>query len=143
MALYLVIEGEGPKRNEYEALAADFKIIDKCFFVGFRQMDEHIGLLSISDIVVVPSYYDPWGLVVHEGMLMAKPVIASDRVGAAIDRIEHEKNGFIFPAGDLYKLSWLIKFLASDKKYVKISVKWRKKQPKFGHLLVMLKLFGK
>lgn len=57
--LYLVAEGEGPKRNEYEALAADFKIIDKCFFVGFRQMDEHIGLLSISDIVVVPSYYDP------------------------------------------------------------------------------------
>ena len=46
---------------------------------------------------------------------MAKPVIASDGVGSAIDRIKHGVNGYIFTAGDSAQLSHWLRLLLSDR----------------------------
>jgi glycosyltransferase involved in cell wall biosynthesis len=102
---FLVVEGDGPLRSQHVARVADAGLADRVWFAGFRQMNEHSYLLSVADVVVVPSTQDPWGLVVHEGMLMGKPVCASDAVGSAMDRIDPGQNGFIFPSGDAEALS--------------------------------------
>lgn len=97
---FLIIEGDGPLFHYYERKVKDMGLWDSIAMLGFCQMDKHAWLLSISDIVVVPSFYDPWGLAVPESMLMGKAVIASNVVGSAVHHIEHNKNGLLFNAGD-------------------------------------------
>jgi len=111
---FLIIEGDGPLRKLYEKQSSQLGLSDIIRFLGFRQMHEHAILLSIADIIVVPSTEDPWGIVVHEGMLLGKTVCASDAVGAAIDRIESGMNGFIFRSQDWRSLSEILEFLLSN-----------------------------
>ena len=50
-------------------------------------------------VLVVPSLYEPWGLVVHEGLAYGLPVIATDQVGAADDLVDPDVNGFVVACG--------------------------------------------
>ncbi len=52
-----------------------------------------------ADVLVVPSLFEPWGLVVHEGLAYGLPVITTDQVGAADDLIESGVNGYIVAPG--------------------------------------------
>jgi glycosyltransferase involved in cell wall biosynthesis len=53
----------------------------------------------------VPSLYEPWGLVVHEGLAYGLPVITTDQVGAADDLLEPGVNGYVVKAGSSTELS--------------------------------------
>jgi glycosyltransferase involved in cell wall biosynthesis len=53
-----------------------------------------------ADVLCVPSRYDGWGLVVPEGLASGLPVIATDRMGAALEFVENGRNGWLIPAGD-------------------------------------------
>lgn len=104
----LWIEGDGPCIHEYRELAVLHGIKGRCRFLGFCQPNLHSWFLRNSNIVVVPSYHDSWGLMVDEGMQLGKAVISSDRTGSGADRITDGHNGFIFPAGDWRELSRLL-----------------------------------
>ena len=54
---------------------------------------------------VLPSEAEPWGLVLNEVMNAAKPIIASDAVGAAPDLVIEGDNGFVYPVGDIGALT--------------------------------------
>jgi len=108
---FLIIEGDGPLRKNFETMSEKLNLINNVIFVGFSQMDRHAYFLGLSDIVVVPSIDDPWGIVVQEGMLMGKAVCASDAVGSANDMIQDGINGIIFPAGDWRTLATKLKIL--------------------------------
>ena len=69
-------------------------------FVGFRDWDELPGEYAAADVLCVPSRYDGWGLVVPEGLAAGLPVIATDRMGAALEFVRRGKNGWLVPAGD-------------------------------------------
>jgi glycosyltransferase involved in cell wall biosynthesis len=43
---------------------------------------------------------ETWGLAINEAMACGRPVIASDKCGAAADMIKNNENGFVFKAGD-------------------------------------------
>lgn len=111
----LIVEGDGPLRYQYEVMVRDLELNTNVLFVGFCQMDEHAYLLSKSDIIVVPSLRDPWGIVVHEAMLMGKAVCASNVVGSALDRIENGQNGILFRAADVDHLAVCMKSLLKEK----------------------------
>jgi glycosyltransferase involved in cell wall biosynthesis len=51
-------------------------------------------------LMVIPSRYEPFGLVVNEAMLCGCAVVASDKVGAIRDLIAPGKTGFVYPCGD-------------------------------------------
>ena len=53
----------------------------------------------------MPSRYDGWGLVIPEGMAAGLPVIATNRMGAALDLIRPGINGWLITAGDLDELA--------------------------------------
>lgn len=99
------IEGDGPLYSEYIKLANKYGLSDRVRFLGFCQYNLHSWLLRNSNIVVVPSYQDNWGIVVDEGLLLSKPVISTQSVGSAIDRITHSKNGFLINPGDVKMLT--------------------------------------
>src|SRR5207302_9582270 len=55
---------------------------------------------AAADVLCVPSRYDGWGLVVPEGLAAGLPVIATDRMGAAVEFLETGRNGWLILAGD-------------------------------------------
>jgi glycosyltransferase involved in cell wall biosynthesis len=110
----LWIEGDGPELSQYQTLAQKLGLQDRCRFLGFCQYDLHSWLIRSSDIVVVPSLIDNWGIVVDEGIQLGKPVISSDATGSGYDRIADGQNGFIFPAGDIAALDKHIVVLLED-----------------------------
>ncbi len=78
---------------------------DRVRFVGFQDWQQLPSWYHQADILVAPSRYDGWGLIVPEGLAAGLPVIATDRMGAAIDLIEPGKNGWICRAGDFASLA--------------------------------------
>lgn len=102
--LHLIVEGDGPMLKPSQALARDLGIDGRVIFVGFQQMSLHSKTVLNSDLICVPSLFDSWGLVVVEGMLNGRIVVASDRVGSARSLISDGTHGFLFGAGDSEEL---------------------------------------
>lgn len=97
----LTIVGKGPELGRLTALACDDPRIH---FVGPATHDEVGAYMSEADVLVLPSGYEPWGLVVNEALGFGVRVLASDAVGAAADLITPE-NGAVFPVGDVARLA--------------------------------------
>jgi glycosyltransferase involved in cell wall biosynthesis len=94
----LRIVGEGELR---ENLVQTLRPVqERVEFVGFRDWAELPGEYERADVLCVPSRYDGWGLVVPEGLASGLPVIASDRMGAALEFIESGRNGWLVRAED-------------------------------------------
>ena len=103
-AAYLVLAGDGEERASLERRARELKW-DSIRFIGFRNQSELPALYDLSDVFVLPSEHEPWGLVVNEAMNAGKPVIVSDRVGAGPDLVDDGVNGFVYPARDFAALA--------------------------------------
>ena len=98
----LWIVGDGPLRQMVDAAAArDTRIR----VIGHAAGNALAQAYREADVLVVPSLYEPWGLVVHEGLAHGLPVIATDQVGAADDLVDPGVNGFIVPAGSVPALT--------------------------------------
>jgi glycosyltransferase involved in cell wall biosynthesis len=69
-------------------------------YLGYLEPDEVRRQLDCADVLVVPSRYDGWAVVVEEAMAQGTPVIASDAVGAAADLVVDGYSGFTFPSGN-------------------------------------------
>ena len=93
---YLVYAGEGPLRPRLESQARDFGVADRVKFLGFVNQSGLPSVYKASDLMILPSEREPFGVVVNEAMLCGCPVAASDRVGAGYDLITPGQNGFIF-----------------------------------------------
>src|SRR5262245_3643198 len=92
----LWIAGEGPLR----AVAVNAASGDpRLRYLGHVEGKDLPKLYADVDALVVPSLYEPWGLVVHEGLGNGLPVIASDQVAAADDLVESGVNGYVVRTG--------------------------------------------
>jgi glycosyltransferase involved in cell wall biosynthesis len=112
---YLVFAGDGPLREQLEARARVLAVADRVRFLGFVNQSGLPSVYRACDVLVLPSEYEPFGVVVNEAMLCGLPAIVSDRVGARYDLVEEGKTGFVFPCGDTKVLSPLLRELLSDR----------------------------
>jgi glycosyltransferase involved in cell wall biosynthesis len=84
---------------ELRARCAALGLGDSVSFVGFR--DDVPDVINALDVVVHASVRpEPFGRVILEGMLMAKPVVATN-AGGVPELIEHGRTGFLVPPGDV------------------------------------------
>ncbi len=97
---YLIIVGDGEERAALERQAAATGL-SSIRFCGFRNQSELPRFFDLATVFVLPSRHEPWGLIINEVMNAARPVIASDDVGCALDLIEDGVNGCIYPVGDV------------------------------------------
>ena len=104
----LLFAGDGAQRQELESEAQRLNLSDRIRFLGFTNQSQLPAIYSGADLLVLPSEYEPFGLVVNEAMLCGCPVIASDRVGAARDLIAPVDASFIYPMGDVASLAALL-----------------------------------
>ena len=94
----LKIAGEGKLRA---SIAETLRPVqERVEFLGFKSWDELPELYATADVLCVPSRYDGWGLVVPEGLASGLPVIATDRMGAALEFVREGSNGWLIAAGD-------------------------------------------
>jgi glycosyltransferase involved in cell wall biosynthesis len=92
-------DGEERARLEEQTLSSAFG--NDVRFTGFKNQTELPALFALCDVFVLPSVYEPWGLVVNEAMAAARAVIVSDEVGCQSDLVQDGVNGRVFPAGDI------------------------------------------
>jgi glycosyltransferase involved in cell wall biosynthesis len=82
-------------------------------FMGFRQWSELPGFYQAADVLCAPSRYDGWGMIVPEGLAAGLPVIATDRMGAAIDLVRPGVNGWLVRASSLQALEHALRQVAN------------------------------
>jgi glycosyltransferase involved in cell wall biosynthesis len=99
MAPVLLMVGDGELRPSLEKLAQE-AAPGRVKFLGFRNQSELPALYDLCDVFVLPSVFEPWGLVVNEVMNAGKPAILSDQVGCGPDLFREGENGSFFPSGD-------------------------------------------
>ena len=111
---YLVFAGDGPLRSSLERRTAELGLTDRVRFLGFMNQSQLPSVYCASDLLVLPSYYEPFGLVVNEAMLCALPVAISNRVGAKFDLVRPGENGCVFPVGDVEELTSILRQILPD-----------------------------
>jgi glycosyltransferase involved in cell wall biosynthesis len=94
----LLMVGDGELRPALEKLASEVAP-GAVKFLGFQNQTRLPALYDLCDAFVLPSVFEPWGLVVNEVMNAGKPVIVSDQVGSGADLVEPGVNGEVFRAG--------------------------------------------
>lgn len=107
---YLLFIGDGELRSALECRARETGL-NSIRFLGFKNQTELPGYFDLCDVFVLPSFDEPWGLVVNEVMNAGRAVIVSDQVGSGPDLVRHKENGWIFPAGDVEELSAGLRFV--------------------------------
>lgn len=99
-----LLVGDGELRPALEKLAAEVAP-GRVKFLGFRNQSELPALYDLCDVFVLPSRFEPWGLVVNEVMNAGRPVVVSDQVGCGPDLIRDGQNGSVFPVGNVAVLT--------------------------------------
>jgi N-acetyl-alpha-D-glucosaminyl L-malate synthase BshA len=94
-----IIGGDGPLLDYHKMLTRRLGISSYVFFTGRIPREEVPLYYAASDVVVVPSLQEAWGLVATEAMACGKPVVAS-RVGGLPDQVIDGYNGFLVPPRD-------------------------------------------
>lgn len=80
-------------------------------FTGFIENEKLGEVYQAHDVFILPSYYEPWGLVVEEALYWGLPVIVSNQVGSAIDMVQNLNTGCIFKSKDVDSLHMAIKIM--------------------------------
>ena len=94
----LLLVGEGPELDKTLRIARDIGVSDHVDALG--EQDQVQALLSISDVMLLPSEQESFGLSALEAMACEVPVVAS-RVGGLPEVITDGENGFLHPPDDL------------------------------------------
>lgn len=101
-SLGLILVGNGPLITDYKNFC-EKNNLKNVYFPGFIEHDTKIKYYSVSDVFVLPTLQDHWGLVVNEAMLCKLPVVITKMAGAS-EMVEDGKNGFIIDEADVDQL---------------------------------------
>lgn len=112
----LLIVGDGPLRQELER-RAPAALRSRVHWLGFLQMEELIPVYHVASILVLPSDFEPWALVINEALAAGLVAVASDVVGAAYDLIQDGVNGRVFPSGNLDALAEALKDVTAEDRF--------------------------
>jgi N-acetyl-alpha-D-glucosaminyl L-malate synthase BshA len=108
----LLMIGDGPDRSRAEWLAVQKGIHDDVIFLGKQEQVQE--KLALSDILLLPSELESFGLAALEGMACEVVPIAT-RVGGIPELIEHGKSGYLAEVGDVESMArYAIELLGDD-----------------------------
>ncbi len=112
--LFLIVIGRGEMVDSIQEQAATLGVADRVVFEGVIPSSSIPERLAAADLLVLPSRFDGWGMVVNEALSVGTPVIVSDRCGSA-DLVQNGVNGYVFHGEDIMDLRrCLTKFLIKE-----------------------------
>lgn len=92
----LILLGDGPDQDQLRQQMEALGLADAVQLLPGRPWFQVPNVLALSNVLVLPSRSEPWGLVVNEAMACGLPVIVSNRCGCAPDLVHDGQNGFVF-----------------------------------------------
>jgi L-malate glycosyltransferase len=98
MPAKLLMIGDGPERQNAEELCRSLDACNEIRFLGKQEKLEEI--LSITDVFLLPSEYESFGLAALEAMACRVPVVSSN-TGGLSEINEHGKTGYLANVGDV------------------------------------------
>jgi L-malate glycosyltransferase len=111
----LLLIGDGPERSNCEYLAKDLGIYDDVTFYG--NQETFVEILSISDLFLMPSQSESFGLSALEAMACSVPVVSSN-AGGLPELNLHGETGYLAEIGDINKMAeYSLELLANKNKY--------------------------
>ncbi|WNH10124.1 N-acetyl-alpha-D-glucosaminyl L-malate synthase BshA [Thalassobellus suaedae] len=111
MPAKLMLVGEGPDREQIEIRCQELGILDKVIFFG--RSNEIDKILCFSDLFLLPSETESFGLAALEAMASGVPVISSNTGGIPEVNI-HGVSGFLSPVGDIEDMTKNALYILSD-----------------------------
>ncbi len=121
----LVLVGDGPDRSESERLARELGIFEDVRFLGKQTLLPEI--LSASDLMLMPSQSESFGLSALEAMSCSVPVVSSS-TGGLPELVVHGETGYIAELGDVQRMAkYAIELLIDERKWELFSQNSRKR----------------
>jgi L-malate glycosyltransferase len=107
----LMMIGDGPERHRATQLAHELGVSGRVSFLGsFPRVED---LLAVSDLFLLPSSKESFGLAALEAMASGVPVVAS-RIGGIPEVVVHGKTGYLCEVGDVKGMAEAAIALLSD-----------------------------
>lgn len=111
--LRLVIAGRGSYEQELAAEIRRLRLESGAIFAGWLEQGELAALAAAADCVVVPSIYEPFGMVALEAAASATPIVAAD-TGGLREIVDHEETGLLVPPDDPESLTDAVSAVLRD-----------------------------
>ena len=109
----LIIVGWGRLENELKSMVRRLGIENRVVFTGKLVRTQIFEVLSITDLFVLSSHWEGFGIVLVEAMVMGKPVVSTETDGAR-EVVEDGKTGILVPIGELNIMTEIILELLED-----------------------------
>jgi glycosyltransferase involved in cell wall biosynthesis len=145
----LVIVGDGPLRSDLSSQVPK-DLSDRIIWVGF--VDDQSAVSAIyrnCDVLLLPSDFEPWALVINEAVCAGLAVVSSNVVGASAELVRENVNGRLFPPGDLAALIRVLSEVTVDGESERLKASsaavladWRKRGDPVAGLLAAVKSVG-
>ncbi len=134
-----VLVGDGWQLNEIKNLVSSYGLNQFVKVMGFVSDDMLRKIMKSCDIIVIPSIYEPFGIVALEAMALGTVVVASD-VGGLSEIIDDEKDGIKVPPRNPDAIAKAVIRLLNDENLMKfLSANAKEKVKKYSWREVALK----
>jgi glycosyltransferase involved in cell wall biosynthesis len=114
--LRLVVVGTGDQEESLRELDRELGL-EGIIFAGFKNQSQLPSVYAASDVFVLASEVESWGLAVNEAMAAGLPCVVSNQVGAAPDLVQGKGTGAVYECGDIVQLSKALDNLISNSAY--------------------------
>lgn len=114
-----IIIGNGPEKENLLKLAKELKIAERLHLVGAVSEEKKFQYLDNSDVFVLSSIHEGFGIVLQEAMQVGLPIVATDN-GGQVDLIENRINGFLVPMNNEKELLNKIRYILNNNDEIKI-----------------------
>jgi glycosyltransferase involved in cell wall biosynthesis len=111
-----VIVGSGYMKEQLSAIVKSMSLERKVLFTGFLDEESLLKLQCSADVSVVPSLFEPFGIVALEAMAAGSPVVVSDTGGLG-EIVEHDVTGVKVYPNNVESLAWGVTKVLTDERY--------------------------
>ncbi|MCI5773876.1 MAG: glycosyltransferase family 4 protein, partial [Erysipelotrichaceae bacterium] len=110
----------GGEPNEETLQVIESNKLKNIHFIGFKSKEELFSYYAASDVFVMPTRYDIWGLVINEAMSFGLPIISTDKCVAALEFAQMADIGYIVKVDDVQEMHAKILELYGNKDLVTV-----------------------
>jgi len=123
----LLIAGDGPEKEHLEGIVQKNNLESRVRFLGYITDDDKFRYLSVSDLFVLTSLHEGFGIVFMEAMHAGLPIVATNH-GGQVDLLKQDENALLINVGDAHACSSAIMKFKKDKSlYKKCSINNKKR----------------
>ncbi len=112
LPLTFILVGNGQLKADLQKKS---KANRQIIFLDFQNQSIMPLVYRLGDILIMPSIKETWGLAISEAMACGRPVMASEKVGCAVDLVVENETGMTFGVNDVDKCARFLKDICDDR----------------------------